>query len=29
MRETASPGISYQLGDIYSICRCCWKCCYR
>jgi hypothetical protein len=22
---TTSSGISYQLRDIYSICRCCWN----
>jgi hypothetical protein len=25
MKGTISSGISYELRDIYSICRCCWN----
>ena len=25
MIGNASTGISYQLGDIYTVCRCCWN----
>ena len=25
LRGTTSSGISYQLRDIFSICRCCWN----